>query len=95
MTEVVPLESAIVKRIERWLKSQSYWYLKTQPPNRPGVPDLLVCARGRFIGIEVKRPRVGVVSRVQRYEGSKIKRAGGQWIVATCLVDVEQAIGAA
>ena len=40
------------------------------------MPDLLVCAGGRFIGVELKGPR-GKPSPLQLYNIERIQRAGG------------------
>lgn len=53
----------------------------------PGLPDLVVCAEGRFLGIEVKRPG-GKPTAVQDAVHAAIRRAGGQVIVATGAEDL-------
>jgi len=52
-----------------------------------GIPDLLVCFRGRFVGAEVKQPG-GKLRPAQRVVLSEIYNAGG---VAAVLETVEQA----
>ena len=52
-----------------------------------GIPDLLVCFRGRFIGAEVKQPGADL-RPTQRVILHEIYRAGG---VAAVLETVEQA----
>jgi hypothetical protein len=52
-----------------------------------GIPDLLVCFRGRFIGAEVKQPG-GKLRPAQRVVLNEIYEAGG---VAAVLETVEQA----
>jgi hypothetical protein len=89
VTEVIPLERAIVGRITRWLTAEGHWWMKTQPPNRQGVPDLLVCVRGKFLGLEVKRPTVGVVGDAQKWEGGRIRDAGGAYHVVTTLEEAQ------
>jgi hypothetical protein len=43
-----------------------------------GLPDIIVCADGQFIGLETKLPSSrGNVSPVQSYVHSKIEHAGG------------------
>lgn len=67
----------------------------------PGVPDLLVCWRGKFVGIEVKRPKstqltvlgvkhedAGELSPAQILEMELIRRSLGMTIVAFSLEDV-------
>jgi len=52
-----------------------------------GIPDLLVCWRGLFFGIEVKDPN-GEPSAIQLAQGARITNAGGQFIIATSVQDV-------
>jgi hypothetical protein len=47
---------------------------------RPGVPDLLVCINGFFIGVELKGPK-GKPSDVQLKNIFQINRAGGLGLV--------------
>src|SRR5690349_8094333 len=46
-----------------------------------GLPDILGCYRGRFIGVETKMPG-NTTSRRQDYVISKIRQAGGRVVVA-------------
>lgn len=41
-----------------------------------GIPDLLVCCNGRFVGVEIKAPN-GRPSALQLYNLKKIDEAGG------------------
>lgn len=52
-----------------------------------GIPDLLVCWKGLFFGIEVKDPD-GEPSAIQLAQGARIMNAGGQFIIATSVQDV-------
>ena len=52
-----------------------------------GIPDLLVCWGGLFFGIEVKDPQ-GKPSAIQLVQGTRIKKAGGHFIIAKSLQDV-------
>lgn len=54
---------------------------------RPGTPDILVCYRGDFIGIEVKALN-GKLSEHQAMVGNDIQQCGGRWLVAKSLDDV-------
>lgn len=45
-----------------------------------GVPDLLACYRGRFIGLEVKMPG-NYPSKIQEYRIAQIMAAGGVVVV--------------
>lgn len=83
MGDVVPLESAVVRRICKLLDSRGAWYVKTTGVRKVGCPDLLCCYRGRFLAIEVKRAATGYgATPRQEHEIKKICDAGGIAIVA-------------
>ena len=74
-------------RIKTFLKNNGCWYVKywsgaTQTKEgmkkftKDGVPDILCCFQGFFLGIEVKAPK-GIPSRLQIYNLKKIDEAGG------------------
>lgn len=54
-----------------------------------GIPDLLCCIQGLFIGIEVKDPG-GKPSAIQLAQGARIKKAGGRFLIAKSLNDVKK-----
>ena len=56
-----------------------------------GIPDLLVCWKGLFFGIEVKDPQ-GKPSAIQLVQGTRIKKAGGHFLIAKSLQDVKDYI---
>lgn len=58
---------------------------------KKGCPDILVCWRGRFIGIEVKSRR-GKVTSDQNEFHQTIIAAGGLVLVARTIADVESFI---
>lgn len=64
-----------------WLKSQpNMWHLKTVggAVQEAGVPDLLICKEGRFVAIELKRPKgTKQLSHIQRAQLERIGEAGG------------------
>jgi len=57
----------------------------------PGQPDICAIVGGRFIGIEVKRPRGGRQSAAQRRWEAACVAAGGVYIVCR---DVDAAVSA-
>lgn len=42
-----------------------------------GIPDILFIHKGRYYGFEVKRPFIGVVSKLQEQAIQRIRKAGG------------------
>lgn len=58
---------------------------------KAGVPDIIACVDGVFIGIEVKRPG-GIVSPLQQLNIDDINRSGGVAFVAYSVEDVRKQI---
>ena len=91
------LQAAIVRAIKRRYPKAWVFHPVGGPYQEAGVPDLLVCVEGNFVGIEIKNPRPGesreaLTSRVthrQRAHIRALNRAGGTAGVAT---SVEEAM---
>ena len=76
-------ETAYSQRVQKYLRDRGY-YVVNYPGGSfgtSGTPDLLVCAKGRFIGIELKAKN-GRLSKLQEVKGREIEEAGGLWIVS-------------
>ena len=91
----IPLESTIVSDIMKVLKAQGVKFIvKTHGSlfQMAGLPDLILIAPrvGRFMGIEVKRPVLGVVSELQKAILRKINRAGGYGCVAYSVEEAQE-----
>lgn len=85
-------EATIVKHIRDWVMAQpDMWIVKFHghPMQDAGVPDLLICYRGHFIGLEVKLPR-GHPTAIQAWTLEEIRLAGG---IAECVHNLEEAVG--
>ena len=83
-------ESKITLRIAGILRARGAWVLKhhVSPYSRAGVPDLLICYRGRFIALEVKVPGKKPTP-LQTRELATIRVAGG---TAEVVTTVEEAL---
>lgn len=57
-----------------------------------GLPDLVGCVRGRFLGLEVKRPKKGRVSEIQLDTLGKIRAEGGEAQVVTSPEEAIEAV---
>lgn len=80
------LEKALEKEIKEYLTfTKAFWY-KTHGSvyTVSGLPDIICCIRGKFVGIEVKRPDKSKArhSDVQKVQKDCIERAGGVYILA-------------
>lgn len=84
-------EKRIENQIKRYLDSIGAWHIKTHGNmfSRAGTPDILACVNGRFIAIEVKRPK-GVISELQKANIELIRKAGGVAFIAYSVKDVER-----
>lgn len=71
-------EKRFEEQVKKWLKEHGVWYLKTwsNGVQRSGVPDLLICWKGRFIALELKAEN-GKPTPLQIHEIEQIKKAGG------------------
>ena len=74
------LERDVVAEIKKYLSSLGddvfFWKEHGGPYGTSGVPDIICCYRGRFLGLEVKLPS-GKLTELQKRAIEKINRAGG------------------
>lgn len=71
-------EKNFEEKVKEILKSKGAYYVKQFGCafTKSGIPDLLVCYKGRFIGIELKAKK-GTPSPLQLYNVDLIQKAGG------------------
>ncbi|MEG0766188.1 MAG: VRR-NUC domain-containing protein [Clostridia bacterium] len=93
------LEKTITNQIIRALKGDGYPVVVKIFGNAfqaSGLPDLIVIARnGRFVGLEVKRPKVGRVTPLQDAMLRRINHAGGYAVVVRSVDEARAAMAAA
>lgn len=77
-------EKKYEKRIKDELKRRGAWFVKffANGCTKSGVPDILCCYCGRFLGIEVKGGGSYGLTELQKYNLQKIAEAGG---IALCV----------
>ena len=83
-------EGKVKAKIRAYLKALGVWHFcpVSNGMGVHGIPDILCCWRGRFIGIEVKAPgKLRNVSELQKQQIASIQAAGG---IAMAADDVEQ-----
>lgn len=87
-------ESWYQAKIIRWLKEtypQAFvWKAAAGPYSRCGIPDVCMVLDGQFYGFEVKRPEVGLLSKIQKQTIKAINAAGGIVGVVSYPEDVER-----
>lgn len=89
-------ESRLSRRIIQALNNKGAFAFKIHggPTMMAGLPDVIVCANGRFIGLEVKMPsQRGNVSAVQHLVHGKIVMAMGIAVVVCSVNEALQVCG--
>lgn len=89
-----PREKAVVEAVRKVLKARRgvFFYKATASMvGRAGLPDFICCYRGRFLGLECKRPIGGEVTPVQEACHREIEQAGG---LAFVVKSAEEAVAA-
>lgn len=86
-------EAKVKAAIKSWLKANNFYFF--MPIGGPyavhGVPDIIVCAQGRFVAIECKAPgKAGNTTANQNDHIARIGAAGGIAFVAEDLSFVRQ-----
>lgn len=72
-------EQQIQKQIIDLVEKRGGYVVKVITASRVGIPDLLVCFEGYFIGLEVKMPSTRTnVSKLQSYNLQRIIDSGGR-----------------
>jgi Holliday junction resolvase len=71
-------EKYFENKIKGWLKEHDCYFVKffANRMTKSGVPDILACVNGYFVGIEVKAQN-GRPSELQMHNVKKIREAGG------------------
>lgn len=70
-------EGKVKENIKKWLKAQgAYFFMPVQTGYGAATLDILVCYKGKFIGIEVKAPGKKPTKR-QELCMNEIRAAGG------------------
>ena len=80
-------EKTIVDSIKQYLSSVPnlfYW-------KEPGIPDIIVCYKGKFIAFECKRPG-GKPTLLQKITLNKIEKAKGIAKIVTSVEQVKEVI---
>ena len=84
----IPAESYYQRNIKNYLErkygEEIYVRKVTQGPySEGGIADLMVVIRGKYIGLEVKRPVVGQPSKLQLENKRLVESAGGAYAIVS------------
>ena len=92
------LERDVVAAIKRYLASLGsdvfFWKEHGGPYGTSGVPDIICCYKGRFIGLECKLPG-GRLTELQKRAIHRINQAGGIACRVESVEDVKRVIAQA
>ena len=86
------LEKEIVAQIMRFLKTVPHcfaWKEHGGMYGTAGLPDIICCYHGRFVGLEVKTPS-GKLTKLQETTLQRIQAAKGQAFKVTSVEDVKE-----
>lgn len=81
-------QDKIIKHIRKLIPSAFVWKASAGPYSRQGIPDICAVINGRYYGFEVKRPFIGVLSKIQEQTIKQIHEAGGEAYVVTYTEEV-------
>lgn len=70
------LEQQIQSKIIKRLESQGWFVIKIIKCSKNGIPDLMAIKDGVVKFFEVKRPKLGVVSEIQKYRLKQLEQYG-------------------
>lgn len=76
-------EKNFENKVKKFLKDEKCWFVKYWGGGeftKAGVPDILCCCHGTFLGIEIKAPN-GRPSELQIHNLKKIDEAGGMGVL--------------
>ena len=77
------------RKITKYLESQGAYVVKVITASKKGVPDIIACYKGYFLGVEVKTPTTRKnTSQLQDYNLAQIKKAEGYSLVAVEVEDL-------
>lgn len=69
-------EYKVQRKVIGILEKHEVYYIRVTVASKAGVPDVIACVRGLFVGIECKGTR-GRVDPLQEYNQKKIVDSGG------------------
>lgn len=97
MQDNIPKESyyqdKIIKHIKELIPAAFVWKAAAGAYTRQGIPDVCAVINGRYYGFEVKRPLIGVLSKIQEKTMDQIREAGGKAFVVTYQAELTKILG--
>jgi hypothetical protein len=95
-------ESKLSRHIMEAIRREGYFCFKIHggPTMMAGLPDIIVCAKGLFVGLETKNPESrNDVSERQKLTHTNIRTQGEGYVAVVCSVNealeaIEEAVAA-
>lgn len=86
-------ETKLQRKIQKYLEENNCYHFKVHGSNymRAGIPDIICCYKGKFIGIECKIGK-NKMSPIQEKHKQEIEESQGIHILAYSLDDVKKII---
>lgn len=88
------IEQDLVNKIKKYLQTKQdlfFWKEHGGQYGTAGIPDIIVCYKGKFIAFECKKPG-GKPTILQKITLNKINKAKGIAMVVTSLEEVKDII---
>lgn len=85
-------QDKIIKFLQKTYPDAVVWKEAAGPYSRQGIPDITFIKDGRYYGFEVKRPYVGVLSKIQEQMIERLRAAGAVAEVVTFPEDVQKIV---
>lgn len=95
MYDTLPLEQSYQTEVIEYIKTipgAFVWKAAAGPYSRQGIPDVCAIIDGHFFGFEVKRPYIGIATRIQQQTLQQIRKAGGTAAVVSFREQVKEVI---
>ena len=85
-------QDKIIKFLKEAYQNAFVWKAAAGPYSRQGIPDVCAVIDGWYFGFEVKRPYIGVLSKIQEQTIKQIQKAGGVAAVVTFPEEVRKIV---
>lgn len=72
-----PLEQNVQGKIIKEMEKLGSYVVKVRAGTKTGIPDILMCYKGKFIALEVKRDEKKEPTELQKLNIRKTQEAGG------------------
>lgn len=88
-------ETKLKESVLKYLRTNLIYCFKVHGSKfmEPGIPDIVACVNGKFLGIELKRPGAkNEQSEQQQIHEANIKTSNGVYLLADSLEEVVETV---